>query len=115
MGLREQEFWDTTPRYFEALCRAEQQRQRDAIERARFVAFFTLRAAGAKVRKFTDVVRFPWERIKGPKVTPESIAELKAFDRKADRVYEEMVRLGIFPPRPLPAAQNQTAHETVDN
>lgn len=75
MGMSEAEFFDCTPCYFMRRRRAFLD-NRNGMEEARFVAFYVMKAAGAKIRRLTQIVRFPWDV-----VTPS--VQLEAWDSPA--------------------------------
>lgn len=84
MGMTEAEFYDTTPRHFMRRRRAWLQ-NRHGMEEARFVAFYVLKAAGFKVRRFDQVARFPWEKRRRIQWEEQSREELQEFSEAADR------------------------------
>jgi hypothetical protein len=61
MGMSEEQFFDCTPRHFARLRKAWLI-NRQGMEEARFIAFHVMKAGGYKVRRFTDIARFPWEK-----------------------------------------------------
>ena len=83
-GMTEQEFWDSTPRYFMIRCRTALQQRRRKLEDLRFTAFYTLLAGGVKLREYTDVCRFEWEP--APEFDPVPQEELDAFGGEADEI-----------------------------
>lgn len=83
--MAEADFWDCTPRYFMRRRRAFLQ-NRNGMEEARFISFWVMKAAGAKIRRVTQIARFPWD-VFTPSVRLEawdSPAMLK-FDEEADK------------------------------
>lgn len=60
MGMCEDDFWHTTMVYFQRRRRAWLH-NRPLMEAARFGAFYALKAAGIKIRRYEQVVRFPWD------------------------------------------------------
>lgn len=85
MGMSEAEFFDTTPRHFNRL-RIAWLNNRPALEAARFVSYHVLRAAGSHIRRFDQVVRFPWD-IRQPRVAlePWDSPAMLRFSEEADR------------------------------
>lgn len=97
MGLSEEQFFDTTPRHFNRL-RIAWLENRPALEAARFVSFHVLRSVGAKVRRFEQVVRFPWDvTVRRVQLEDWNNPAMLKFSEEADRalailnpkVYEE--------------------------
>jgi hypothetical protein len=60
MGMSEAEFFDCTPRYFMRRRRAFLE-NRNGRENARYIAYYVMKAAGAKIRRLTAIERFPWD------------------------------------------------------
>jgi len=87
-GMSENEFWDSTPRYLSAKIYAFEQGQRSEWERARYISMYAVKAADSKnrIKKATDLGKFPWEIKRPRKLTPEEIAAQKAFDIEADEI-----------------------------
>lgn len=83
--MSEAEFWDSTPRYFAARVKAFRE-NRHGMEEARFVAFHVLKAGGFKVRRLTQIAKFPWD-VFAPSVKLEAwdSPAMKKFDEEADR------------------------------
>lgn len=62
LSMTEAEFWRTTPRYFAMRKRAWDEAQHVAWEHARFISFHAIKSDPKdKIRRLTDIVRFPWE------------------------------------------------------
>lgn len=88
MGMSEQEFLDCSPRYFFArhrgFVRHHERQQQEAWERARYLAFYTLspHAKKGRLKKLSDLGRFPWEKKPAPAETtlPERTPEQRAAD-----------------------------------
>lgn len=64
VGLSQEEFWNTTPRYLDARRKAYESISHAAWEQARFVAFFVVKTVDSKNRFKNEqsLVRFPWEQ-----------------------------------------------------
>lgn len=86
--MSESEFWMSTPRYLEAKRKAHAETVYLGWEQARFVAFFVLKTV-RKIKRFTDVCKFPWERATQPQFVKQSIEQLKAFDAEADLILKQ--------------------------
>ncbi len=85
MGMSEAEFFDTTPAHFMRRRRAWLD-NRPGMEEARFVAFYVMQAAGAKVRRLQQICKFPWDVVV-PSVQLEdwNSPAMLEFDAAADR------------------------------
>lgn len=85
MGMSEAEFFDTTPAHFMRRRRAWLD-NRPGMEEARFVAFYVMQAAGAKVRRLQQIAKFPWDVVV-PSVQLEdwNSPAMLEFDAAADR------------------------------
>ncbi len=88
MGMSEQEFFHTTPVHFMRLRRAWLD-NRQGMEEARFVAYHVMKAGGFKVRRLTDIIRFPWEEVQKIEFEPITKEELDRFSEEADRILEK--------------------------
>lgn len=68
--MSEDEFWQSTPRYFFERCRADNEEKL----RVRFRTYALLKALGVgmEINKASDLYRFEWE---GPEPTPEQIRQ----------------------------------------
>ena len=85
MGMMEQDFWDCTPRYFMRRRQAWLQ-DRMGMERARFIAYHVMKAGGYKVRRITDIIKFPWDVVvRLVKLEAWDSEAMKKFDEEADR------------------------------
>lgn len=85
MGMMEQDFWDCTPRYFMRRRQAWLQ-DRMGMERARFIAYHVMKAGGYKVRRLTQIVKFPWDVVvRNVLLEPWDSEGMKKFDEEADR------------------------------
>jgi hypothetical protein len=89
--MTESEFWMSTPRYLEARRKAHAETVYLGWEQARFVAFFVLKTVDSKrkIKRFTDVCKFPWERATQPQFVKQSIEQLKQFDAEADLILKQ--------------------------
>lgn len=83
--MSEDEFWYTTPRFFQARINAKQRDDREAWVRARQIAYWViLPHVGKKTIRPDHLGRFAWEKIKslhnpyGDKL-PDEIAKFKAM------------------------------------
>lgn len=87
-GLSEFDFWDITPRYMSALVTAYERGLRDNWERARYVSFHAIKSADTKnrIKKATDLGKFPWEVKRPKKMTVQDAAEAQVFDAEADEI-----------------------------
>lgn len=60
---------------------------RNGLEEARLISFYVLKAGGFKIRRLTQVIRFPWDKreplVKG--FQEWDSPEMKAWDEEADR------------------------------
>ncbi len=90
MGMSEQQFFHTTPAHFMRLRRAWLENRR-GMEEARFLAFLMLKSLDAKnrLRRLTDVMRFPWEEPEKVEFEPITKEELDRFSDEADRILEK--------------------------
>lgn len=81
----------STPRYLEARRKAHAETVYLGWEQARFVAFFVLKTVDGKrkIKRFTDVCKFPWERATQPQFVKQSIEQLKTFDEEADLILKQ--------------------------
>lgn len=95
MGMGEDEFWRTTPRYFALRTEAESKREQKQWEQARLPGFLSLSAhfkKGFRLRP-ADVYRFPWEA-----TTPDALKEAwkkidpEILERERKRTEEELAR-----------------------
>ena len=85
MGLSEDQFFDCTPVYFMRRRRAWLQ-NRNGMEEARFIAFHVMKAGGYKVRRLTDIVKFPWDVVvRRVHLEAWDSPAMKQFDEEADR------------------------------
>ena len=85
MSMSEAEFFDTTPAHFMRRRRAWVQ-NRHGMEEARFVAFFVMKAGGFKIRRLTQIAKFPWDVVeRRVKLEPWDSPAMKKFDEEADR------------------------------
>jgi len=85
MGMMERDFWDCTPRYFMRRRQAWLQ-DRMGMERARFIAYHVMKAGGYKVRRLTQIVKFPWDVVERlVQLEPWDSEAMKKFDEEADR------------------------------
>lgn len=83
--MSEAQFFDTTPRHFVRLRTAWLQ-NRQGMEEARFVAFHVMKAGGYKVRRFTDIARFPWEKhVRRVQLEDWDSPAMKKFSEDADK------------------------------
>lgn len=86
--MSEDEFWQATPRYFAARQKAFSSQVREGWERSRYIAFYSMYASGNyKVRRFTDLGLFSWEKEEVIVWAPIDPAELEAFDALADSAH----------------------------
>lgn len=90
-GMSESEFWDSTPRYMAAKVFAYEQGQQTAWEQTRYISFHAIKAADGKnrIKKPSDLGKFPWERPKPRKLTKTDIEQLNKFDNEADDVLKK--------------------------
>lgn len=63
LGYRESEFWNTTPRYFYAALRGQEQAEQAQWERMRWLAYFSFVPHAKKnaLKGPKDLMQFPWE------------------------------------------------------
>lgn len=90
MGMCEQQFYHTTPAHFMRLRKAWLD-NRQGMEEARFLAFYMLKTVDPKnrLRRFTDVHRFPWEKAQIIEFEPITKEELDRFSDEADEVLKK--------------------------
>jgi len=101
VGLSQEEFWNTTPRYLDACRRAYESNFRSGWEQARFVAFFVVKTVDSKNRFKSEqsLVRFPWE-VKEDDLPVPTEQEWQKVDEEMDealkvlnpKVYEEYMK-----------------------
>lgn len=85
MGMSEAEFFDCTPAHFMRRRRAWLQ-NRHGLEEARFIAFHVMKAGGFKIRRLTQICRFPWDVIvPSVKLEPWDSPAMIEFSEAADR------------------------------
>lgn len=83
--MSEKQFFDCTPRHFARLRKAWLI-NRQGMEEARFIAFHVMKAGGYKVRRLTDIVRFPWDRtVRRVKLEAWDSQAMKKFSEDADK------------------------------
>lgn len=88
--MTEAEFWQTTPRFFDAKVRAWESRMKYEFEKTRTSSFLI---SSPYLKKSATLNRFwpsPWERTKAVKWEPIDPAVLANFDRNADDVLAQM-------------------------
>lgn len=85
MGMSEAEFFDTTPVHFMRRRKAFLQ-NRNGMEEARFISYHILKAGGFKIRRVTQVAKFPWD-VFAPSIKLEAwdSPEMLKFSEEADR------------------------------
>jgi hypothetical protein len=89
-GMSESEFWDTTPRYLSARLTAINKAQQLTWEQTRFVSVHVMNAAGAKLKRFTDLVKFDWDVAKkAPTINAEDLPMMAKFDEQADLILKK--------------------------
>lgn len=82
--MSEAEFFDCTPAHFVRRRRAWLE-NRPGMEEARFIAFHVMKAAGYKVRRLTQIVRFPWEKaVRRVDLEPWDSPAMLKFSEEAD-------------------------------
>lgn len=82
--MTEAEFFDCTPVWFMRRRRAWLE-NRPGMEAARFVSFWAMRAAGAKVKRLTQICRFSWDKtIRTVNLEPWDSPAMQKFDQEAD-------------------------------
>lgn len=85
MGMSEADFFDTTPRHFNRLRQAFLD-NRNGMETARLISFFVLKAAGSKIRRFDQVLKFPWDvAVRRVQLEPWDSPAMLKFSEEADR------------------------------
>ena len=83
--MSEVEFFDTTPVHFMRRRKAFLQ-NRNGMEEARFISFHVMKAAGFKVRRFTQIAKFPWDVfVPSVKLEAWDSPEMLKFSEEADR------------------------------
>ncbi len=88
IGMSEDEFWQATPRYFAARQKAFSKRIHEQWEQSRYVAFYSMYATrNYKLRRFTDLGLFSWEKEEEIAWAPVDPAELEAFNALADSAH----------------------------
>lgn len=85
--MSEREFWESTPRYLSARQKAKTREMHLSWEQTRFLSYTIYKTVDSKnkIRKPSDVCKFPWE-VDVPKFVPQSIEQLKAFSDEADEI-----------------------------
>lgn len=100
VGMTEQEFWNSTPRYLDARRKAYEKNQQYGWEQARFISFYVVKTVDAKnkIKNEQDLAMFPWdEKPKESELKPLTDAEWDKIDEEMDaalkvlnpKVYEE--------------------------
>lgn len=90
-GMTEGDFWDCTPRFMAASIKALEEDHRRGWEMSRYVAFHAIKPGDHKnrLKKLTDLGRFPWEYRPAPKFTPEDIKSMGEFSDEADEILKK--------------------------
>lgn len=86
VGMSQDEFWNSTPKYLDARKRAYEQHQQLAWEQARYVAFFVIKTVDSK-NKFKDeqsITLFPWEKRKKHELELPTEEEWNKVDEELD-------------------------------
>jgi hypothetical protein len=88
IGLGEDEFWQSTPRYFASRQKAYRQSRQSAMEDARLNAWLSIQPhLGKDARvKLTDLCTFPWEQKEQIKWAPVDPEVFKRFHEKSERL-----------------------------
>jgi len=99
MGMPEEEFWASTPRYFAARQKAFIEMQQREWERARFVGWISIMPHLDPKRRvrITDVCRFEWEKVL-PQFDPQTREERQRFHEDALTIFEK--HFGLKRPEP---------------
>lgn len=85
MGMSEAEFFDCTPAHFVRRRRAWLE-NRNGMEEARFIAFHVMKAGGFKVRRLTQIAKFPWDVVqRRVQLEPWDSPAMVEFSEAADR------------------------------
>lgn len=90
--MSEAEFWDCTPRYFQARLKAWELGVQRQWEQARYIGYLAVlpHVDGKKRLKQTDLGRFPWEKMPKPVFEPQDEAALKKFENEAIEIFKKM-------------------------
>lgn len=98
MGVSEADFWQMTPRYFNALRKASIEKEQKEWERARYIGYLSMlpHVSSKKRLKITDLGAFPWEDTtpKFDHQTPEELAQIRERHKRALADFKQM-RNGI--------------------
>jgi hypothetical protein len=88
--MPEDEFWNCTPRYFDALVKAYETRQKIEMERLRMSTYMI---CAPYLRKHTTPQKFwplPWEKAQTAQWQPIDPTVLANFERNADETIAQM-------------------------
>jgi hypothetical protein len=85
--MSEREFWESTPRFLSARQRAKTNEMRLSWEQTRFISYTVYKTVDSKnkIRKPSDVCKFPWEQ-DVPQFVPQSRESLEKFSDEADEI-----------------------------
>lgn len=92
--MSEDDFWISTPAYFEAKQEAHFERFKNEWEQTRFIAFVVAKTVDSKkrIRKPSDLLPFDWDeqaKKKAKKLTAEEIENMREFDKEADLIMQK--------------------------
>lgn len=93
-GMTETEFWSATPRFMSAKVNALESERQLNWEQSRYIAFHAIKPGDHKnrLKKLTDLGRFPWEK---SAFIPQTAEELEAFSDEADEALR-IVNPGLY-------------------
>ena len=85
--MTEREFWESTPRYLSARQKAKTREMHLSLEQTRFLSYTIYKTVDSKnkIRKPSDVCKFPWEQ-DVPRFVKQSKEDLQAFSDEADEI-----------------------------
>ena len=85
--MTEREFWESTPRYLSARQKAKTREMQLSWEQTRFLSYTMYKTVDSKnkIRKPSDVCKFPWEQ-DVPKFVPQTKEQLQSFSDEADEI-----------------------------
>jgi hypothetical protein len=85
--MSEREFWESTPRFLSARQRVKTNEMRLSWEQTRFISYTMYKTVDSKnkIRKPSDVCKFPWEQ-DIPQFVPQTKEQLQSFSDEADEI-----------------------------
>lgn len=85
--MSEGEFWESTPRYLSARQKAKTREMHLSWEQTRFLSYTIYKTVDSKnkIRKPSDVCKFPWEQ-DTPQFVPQTKEQIQSFSDEADEI-----------------------------